>query len=347
MPIVQSRRRLLTNFALAGAASLGGLGAAGLGSGRASFAAEPPPEITTIRLERDPVICLAPQFTEELLRAEGFSDVRYVDPTEADDGLESIAHTITRGAADFARVFASNLIVAMDAGAPITIVTGLHLGCFEMFVNENIRSFADLRGRSVGTGFGDGDKPLAAIILRLLGLDPTRDVRWVRNTSASTSGMQLFLEGKVDAFLALPPEVYELRDRKIGQVLISSIKDRPWSQYFCCMLAGHTDFVHRYPVATKRVTRALLKAIDLCASDPRRVVQLLVDRGLAARYDYALQALTEIRYDVWRDYDPEDTIRFYALRLHEAGIIKSSPQKLIAKHTNWTFLNELKRELKA
>jgi NitT/TauT family transport system substrate-binding protein len=78
----------------------------------------------------------------------------------------------------------------------------------------------------------------------------------------------------------------------------------------------------------------------------QRAAQLLVDRGDATRYDYALQALSEIRYDVWRDYDPDDTLRFYALRLHEAGLIQTSPQKLLAEHTDWRFLNELKRELK-
>ena len=48
----------------------------------------------------------------------------------------------------------------------------------------------------------------------------------------------------------------------------------------------------------------------------------------------------------WREYDPEDTIRFYALRLREAGMIKSSPNKIIAEGTDWRFFNELKRELK-
>ena len=112
------------------------------------------------------------------------------------------------------------------------------------------------------------------------------------------------------------------------------------------MLATHTEFAREYPVAAKRVLRAILKAADLCASDPKRVAQLLVDQRYTARYDYALQALSEIRYDVWRDYDPEDTLRFYALRLHEAGLIKATPEKLIAEHTDWHFLNELKHELK-
>jgi NitT/TauT family transport system substrate-binding protein len=57
--------------------------------------------------------------------------------------------------------------------------------------------------------------------------------------------------------------------------------------------------------------------------------------------------LRELPYDKWREYDPEDTIRFYALRLHEAGFINSSPQKIIADSADWRFLDELKRELKA
>jgi hypothetical protein len=48
----------------------------------------------------------------------------------------------------------------------------------------------------------------------------------------------------------------------------------------------------------------------------------------------------------WREYDPEAPCA-YALRLHEAGLIKSTPQKIIAEGTDWRFFNELKRELKA
>ena len=68
--------------------------------------------------------------------------------------------------------------------------------------------------------------------------------------------------------------------------------------------------------------------------------------GFTANYDYALQTMTDVPYNKWREYDPEDTIRFYALRLQEAGMIRSGPQKIIADGTDWRFLNELKRELK-
>jgi NitT/TauT family transport system substrate-binding protein len=54
-----------------------------------------------------------------------------------------------------------------------------------------------------------------------------------------------------------------------------------------------------------------------------------------------------VLYRKWRDYNPEDSVRFFALRLREVGMVKSSPQKLIANGTDWRFLNELKKELKA
>jgi NitT/TauT family transport system substrate-binding protein len=123
--------------------------------------------------------------------------------------------------------------------------------------------------------------------------------------------------------------------------------DRPWSQYFYCMVGGNPEYVRNHPVASKRALRAMLKAADLCATEPAHVARQLVDGGFTPRYEYALQALREIPYDKWREYDPEDTIRFYALRLRDVGFIKSTPQKIIAENTDWRFLNELKREPKA
>src|SRR5262249_49578506 len=151
---------------------------------------------------------------------------------------------------------------------------------------------------------------------------------------------------KIDAWLAFPPFVQALRAQQIGHVVVSSTVDRPWSQYFCCMAATHRDFVQKHPVATKRALRAILKANAICALEPERATRYLVDKGYTAQRDYALQALQEIPYATWREYDPEDTLRFYALRLHEAGMLKSSLQKLIAQGTDWRFLKELKKELK-
>jgi NitT/TauT family transport system substrate-binding protein len=177
-----------------------------------------------------------------------------------------------------------------------------------------------------------------------VGIDPRRDLQWV--TRPSPEQIELLAQGKIDAMLAFPPDPLRLRDRKIGRMIVSSTFDRPWSQYFCCMLNGHRDFVARHPVAVKRAMRAILRASQMCAAEPDRVARQLADRGFSPRYEDSARTIRELPYDRWNRYDPEDTVRFYALRLHEAGLVKSTPRKLIAQGTDWRFLNELKREMK-
>ena len=177
----------------------------------------------------------------------------------------------------------------------------------------------------------------------LVGLDPAKDINWV--TSAEPKPIELFLDGKVDAFLGFPPEPQRLRAQGVSHVIVNSAQDRPWSQYFCCMLAGNPEFVRTKPNARQGVVRAMLRATDLCLSAPTKVARQIVDRGFTTNYDYAVQTLSDVPYGKWRDYDPEDTLRFYALRLHEAGMIKSSPDRIIAEGADWRFLREVRREL--
>ena len=334
MPITLTRRRFLTTMSLASAAGL--VRAPGAG------AAEGPPETTSVRLVRDPGICLAPQYAaEELLRAEGLTDIRYLEaPSDADT-----AQMIARGDGDFTLNFASQFVAAIDRGAPVTVLAGVHVGCFELFASNAIRGIADLRGKSVGAqSLGSSAQVFLGALAAGIGLDPGRDISWV--TDESPRPLELFADGKIDAFLAVPPEPQELRARGFNQVVLTSAIDRPWSQYFCCMLTGNADFVRKNPVVTKRVLRAILKAADLCVSEPAVIARRIVAGGFTDNYDFALQTLRAIPYDKWREYDAEDTLRFYALRLHEAGMIKSDPKTIIAKGTDWRFSNELKRELK-
>ena len=334
MHVSEERRRFL--------AALAATSAAGLIGSRNSSARDDQLETTSVRLAKITGTCIAPQYlAEELLRLEGFTDVRYI-LFEAGLGQSK---AIARGDVDFSLNFAAPLVIPIDAGEPISVIAGVHTGCFELFGHDRIRSIADLKGRTVGVqGLGGSPHVFLAAMAAHVGLDPMKDINWV--TSPTIAPKELFAERKIDAFLGFPPEPQELRARKIGHVIVNSAIDRPWSQYFCCMLAGNRDFIRRNPAATKRVLRAILKATDLCASEPERVAKRMVDAGFTQRYDYALQALKEIPYTKWRDYDPEDTMRFYSLRLGEVGMIKSSPQKIIAQGTDWRFWRELKKELK-
>jgi NitT/TauT family transport system substrate-binding protein len=335
MPINQSRRRFLGSTALAGVACM--LPAVG------ARAAEPKLETTTIKLPRAPAICTMPQMiTEQLLEAEGFSDIRFVDELLPPHDAEQLA----RGEVDLMVNYASNFIVALDKGEASTLLAGVHVGCFVLFGHEDVHSIAGLKGKTVGVpAFGTGADLLLTLMAAEVGLDPKKDMRWIADPAEKPK--DLFINGKIDAFLGFPPEPQELRAKHIGRVILDTTVDRPWSQYFCCMLAGNREFVRRNPVATKRAMRAILKAADLCASEPARAARLLVDGGFTRSYDYALQTLKDAAYDRWREYDAEDTIRFYTLRMRDAGFIKSTPHQIIAEHTDWRFLDELKRELKA
>jgi len=313
-----------------------------LGS-RASLADEPPPEVTTVRLPQTANICLAPGYiAEELLRAEGFTEIRYVPSPHG----FSTPELVGRGEIDYGFSFAASVVYQLDAGMPITALSGIHSGCYELFAHEPIRAIRDLKGRRVGINTLTSSGHLyVAIMAAHVGLDPHQDIDWI--VPPSGNAMALFAEGEVDAFIGFPPEPQELRAGNIGHVIVGTTTDKPWSQYLCCILYGNREAVREHPVATKRFVRAILKAADICATEPERAARSLVDGGFAKRYDYALQTLTEVPYEHWREFDPEDTMRFFALRLHEVGMIKSSPNALLAEGTDWRFLNELRRELKA
>jgi NitT/TauT family transport system substrate-binding protein len=332
MAMTHPRRGFLTAVSAAGA--LGLFGAPRL------LAAEGALETTSVRLLKGSLICsAAPQFAAEgLLRAEGFKEIVYVDVTRTE-----VPQAFSDDRVDFTVTFAVNHIQAIDRGAPITILAGVHAGCYELFAREGLGSITELKGKQVG--LDAGSPALLKLMAAQVGLDPERDFQWVIDPELKP--LDLFAEGKIDAFLGFPPEPQELRARHAGHVILDTTVARPWSQYFCCMLGGSREYVQKHPIATRRVIRAVLKATDLCAQEPVRVAQNISNRGLAGRYDYDRQALSELPYYRWREYNAEDTIRFYSLRLHEAGLIKATPDQIMAKNTDWRFFDELKRELKA
>jgi NitT/TauT family transport system substrate-binding protein len=327
------RRSFITSASALGIASM-------LGVPRLS-AAELPPETKKIRLVHGPFVCFAPLYlSEDLLRLEGFTEVEYI---KIDGTMPNTLATL----ADMAMFGGPSVIPPIDAGLPLVALAGLHIGCWELFANERVNAIRDLKGKAVAViAIGSVEHVWFSSIMAYVGMDPRTDINWV-TTGKLAESQRLFLEGKVDAFLAFPPQPQEMRMKKVGKVIVNTTLDRPWSQYFCCMLAANRNFVEAHPVATKRALRAILKATDICAQDPERAARALATKGYEPRFDMSLEILRSLPYDQWRRLDPTDTLRFHALRLHEVGMIKSTPQKIIAQGTDWRFLNELKKELKA
>jgi NitT/TauT family transport system substrate-binding protein len=198
MHIMQSRRDFLTTVSAAGAASA--LGA------QISLADEGPPETATIRVRRDPSICVAPQYiAEDLLRAEGFADIRYVP---AQSGPIQ-AQMLTRGELDFALPSAITVVSLLDAGVPITVLAGVHAGCFELFAHEPVHTISDLKGKKVGIDvLGSGKHRYVAVMAAQVGLDPHKDIEWVEGSARNPMGCSPWgcsSRGKSMPFSRSPP----------------------------------------------------------------------------------------------------------------------------------------------
>src|SRR5687768_5937713 len=130
----QSSRDLLTSLSVAGGAGL--LGA------RASLADEGPPETSAVRLPQVPNLCIAPGYIAvDLLRAEGFTEIRYVASSSDDP--------VARSEVDFDMVSGVALIAYLDAGQPLTALAGIHSGCYELFAHDPIRTVSDLKGKRI------------------------------------------------------------------------------------------------------------------------------------------------------------------------------------------------------
>jgi NitT/TauT family transport system substrate-binding protein len=185
-----TRRRFIGGLTVAGAAGLLGLHAR-------PVAAEPPPEVTTLRLTAQRGgICIAPKYVaEELLQVEGFTDIRYVEGGRLSVRMRMLA----TGESDLEVTFVGPFVTRLDAGDPTVILAGAHVGCFELFGTERVRAIRDLKGKTMAiSGVGEPDHAFLASLLTYIGLDPRKDINWVIHPPAEA--MELLAEEKIDAW---------------------------------------------------------------------------------------------------------------------------------------------------
>jgi NitT/TauT family transport system substrate-binding protein len=333
-----NRREFMKKTALTGAAAY-----LGIGSDYGIAAVEPPPETTTVRFQQLKSPCWVPQLVAEpLLREEGFKDVQYIEHEKTSQGEEDIL----AGRVDFTADFTAQSLLKLVPGDPIDFISGFHVGCYSLIGSDKIKTVRDLKGKKVwARTIMTTPNVFFKALVAYVGLDPDKDIQYVE--ASKDEAIEMFKRGEIDAFMSFPPGPQQLRAAGVGHVLVDTNIDRPWSQYFCCMILGRRDFIKNNPVATKKVIRSILRANDMVAQDPSMAAQMLVDWKLRKPYDqeFVAQAFREIPYDKWRDYSPEDTIRFWALRLKELGIIKYTPREIISKNTDWSHLASLKNEM--
>ncbi|MDH3328605.1 MAG: ABC transporter substrate-binding protein, partial [Desulfobulbaceae bacterium] len=262
-----NRREFLSKTFLTGTAMY-----LGLGNDLGLAAVEPPPETTTVRFQKIQAPCWVPQLVAEpLLREEGFTDIQYIKHEKISQGEEDIL----AGKVDFAADFTAQSLMKFDPGSPIDFISGLHVGCWSLIGSDRIKSVRDLKGKKVWAVGASTTSAYAVnaipniffkALIGYVGLDPDNDVEYV--VVPKDEAIELFKRGKIDAFLSFPPGPQQLKAAGIGQVLVDTNVDRPWSQYYCCMVLGRRDFIRNNPIATRKVIRSILRANDLGSQDP-------------------------------------------------------------------------------
>jgi len=335
---------LTRRAAIAGMAAGAGVGLAG--RSWYSDAEQRPLEVDRIRLLVDPnrkILCWGPQYlATEFLRMEGFREVEHVAWTSGKAEEEMLAD----GEIDLTATPIWDPIKQIDLRAPVTILGGLHAGCIEVFASERIAGLKDLRGaRILTSGEISLNRNFLMTVLAYIGIDPHSEVEWVYD-SDRTRWPDMLIGGEVDVVSAFTALNYILRERKAGHVILNTTLDDPWRHFFCCVIAANRDFVERAPVATFRALRALAKAQQLCHVDPDSAARRLVGLGATKRLDLAIQAMRDIPYGTWFDFDPAASVQFFALRLREAGLIASSPNEILGRGAAFHFFDDLRREMK-
>lgn len=341
-----SRRTLLRGAAGLGVAAFVTplLGACG-DDDKERVAAQSPTETSAIRIPKVALTAaIAQAMAAEFLREEGFTDIQYVTVARP----EEIFSRFANNEFDMTLLPANMVTARVDAGDPIVALAGMNAGCFQIVASNAVKTLSDCRGkRLASSGAGFPDDIFLSLTLRNVGIDMRKENTIL--TQPHDAAVQALTSGEVDAMVTYPPLVNRLRTSDVAHLILDANVDRPWSQYIFSMAVVHRDYLTKNPVATKRALRALLKAADVVAKEPERAAQASKAQGFIPEplYTPTLNELPMIPYNVWRTYDPADTMRFYALRLKESGLINSTPDQILTKGTDFRFLRELKQELKA
>jgi NitT/TauT family transport system substrate-binding protein len=336
-----SRREFLT----AALGTAGGLAAGCMSPGATPTMPEPsaslgPAETATLLISVPPTCDAALFLAEPYLREEGITDVQFV---KAD------AAQMTAGAADLVSLFPPGFAAEVDAGNPVVVLAGLHVGCIGLFAQKGTSSVRALRDKTVYVRQKDARQYTYSFLVVTLveaGMDPARDVNIVE-APAGADLVRMFREGKADAVVTATTAMDKLRADGGFEMLVDYATDAPWSGHHCCLLTATRSFLDMRPNAARRAVRAIMRATIDTRTELPQAVRTMVDRGLTTDYDGTLAHDRTLPYESWRTVDPEVGIRFFAERLQRAGIIKSSADEIVRKGTDWSALRQAKRELKA
>ena len=263
---------------------------------------------------------------EELLQGEGFTDVQEVKASRGSTPCPDSSSWLTGKATSHEPIHRS-LVIADRRRRPDRHLDRLHVGCLELFGTDRIRTIRDLKGKTVAVTEIGGPAQLFLASHAVLRRRESTQGHQMGQRIPRRNSMRMLAEGKIDAYMAFPPDPQELGRKRSVTCSLTAPRIARGRSIFAAWWRRTESLSEKIRSRPSGLCGRSSKSANICALEPERSARLLVDKGYTSNYDYALGTLKEIPYGKWREYDPEDTVRFYSLRLHEVGMIKNRARR--------------------
>jgi NitT/TauT family transport system substrate-binding protein len=242
----------------------------------------------------------------------------------------AVEHTLIRGSAaalaalsvgeiQFLYCAADATIPGIASGSDAKLVAAPLVGQPYVLVGQrDVKSLADLRGKSIGAGRPGGlPARLTRLALERQGLRPGEDVEFRSTAGSQPENLQMLLAGMVQATAITPPldaqarregmnVIYEMNDLGLPSIYSAlqtsdaMIKNGPQTvQRFVAAIAEVVQFTEKNPAVARQVLRKTLDLEDSDALDSAYQAYAVkyVNRSVRVPADAVVAALDDLRED--------------------------------------------------
>ena len=244
---------------------------------------------------------------------------------------------LSNGDLDYFTGFGSGMR-SMLQGLPARILVCYRpLPHFVLLGRPELKSVKDLKGKIIGVALGGGPDLVARLIIKHFGLDPDKDMTFVRG--GNETALARMKQGLMDATSA--PVPWDYRAKKMGFNVLARAEDL--FTYPISGLIAHTKKIKEKPDEIKRLIRAGIKANRYMRANRDGTIPILMstyklDKEVAsALYDSFVKGFND-------DGNlPEDGFR----RLIEdtKSITKVDREIALSEVADLSILKEAQREL--
>ena len=240
---------------------------------------------------------------------KGFFADQCLDVTILEGGVDIVPQTVlAQGGADFALAWVPKALSSREQGAGITNVAQVYQrsGTLQVsFVDKNIKTAADFKGKTIGNwGFGNEYEVFAAI--SKAGLDPAKDVSLVQQQF----DMKALLDGQIDAAEAMTyneyAQVLEAKNPKTGKLYqpedfnVVNYNTEGTAMYQDAIWASQERLADpAYQDTTQRFVTAALAGWIYCRDNAQECADIITANGSKLGKSHQLWMMNEVNKLIW------------------------------------------------